>query len=59
MKRVKVTMGQRQAEALLDAALMGIEDLHDYTDDPEYRAKARYAERAADLLAAAIGRAKA
>jgi hypothetical protein len=58
MKRVRITLGQRQAEALMNAALMGIEDLNDY-DDPDSRGTARLADIAVDRLVAAMKKAEA
>jgi capsid protein len=58
MKRVRITLGQRQAHALLTAALIGIEDLKEY-DDPEVRQTARLADASLDRLAASMKKAEA
>ena len=57
MKRVKVTLGRRQAEALVTAGLMGLEDLRDY-DDPDLRQAARLADQALDRISAAMRKAE-
>jgi hypothetical protein len=60
-KRVKLTLGLRQAEALLDAGLMGLADMedeidaHDHTADKE---KHRLADAALTALVQAMEKAK-
>jgi hypothetical protein len=57
VKRVRVVLGQKQTNALISAALQGIEDLHDL-GDPESRETARLADAALDRLVSAIWVAK-
>jgi len=60
-KRVRLTLGHRQAEALFDAGLMGLADMedeidaHDHTADKE---KHRLADAALTVLARAMRTAK-
>lgn len=57
MKRVRVVLGQKQTDALITAALIGIEDLREY-DDPESRETARLADAALDRIIKAMWIAK-